>query len=223
MRLYQPSANGGESVIWDDTAEGGPMVGTSGADGLDGHGIVAVDPFGRVSNDLDVVKDAVPAGDEAASPHVAEIDDRNRGWHVILRVPVPAVEGRHPARQIVLGGRVDYRRLEQADDVVYTVRRKLFIDVDQEPFPSFDGWRYYDSHTHTAAEFDPDLSVAAIRKSFGGPAQMVKEAAYAVGMIDAPEQARDRVVITDHNCFFSDSEVIRCGPSAKGVFHMIWV
>ncbi|MBI3893201.1 MAG: hypothetical protein HY303_16910 [Candidatus Wallbacteria bacterium] len=223
MRLVVPQASG-ESLIWEDTAAAGPVVGQSQPLGFDGRQMIAVDSFGKVSTDLDLVQERVAPSDPLASFRVAEIDDSNRGWHVLVRLPIPQAlcQKNHQATATLLG-QIDYKRLPEmpnapADDKTYTIRRKLFIDLDTDGFPTFDGWRYYDTHLHTCAEYDTDLSIKAIRKSYGGPIQMVKEAAYCIGMLEAPDKAKHRVITTDHNCFYSDDELVKCGPSAQGAW-----
>ncbi|MBI4871722.1 MAG: hypothetical protein HY814_09145 [Candidatus Riflebacteria bacterium] len=217
LRIYACGSDASEQVLWEDTADGPPVAASMTDPPLDGTEACAVDAFGHVSKDLDIVRASVAAAAEAPTFRVSEIDDASRGWHIIVRVPIRTGAVSRRQTHVVIGARVDYRRLGENDDTVYTGRRKLYVELDSDGFPVFDGWHYYDSHVHTAAEFDPDLSVKAIRKSFGAPPQMVKEAAYAIGMLDGPQRAKGRVIITDHNCFFSDGEVIRAGPSSVGV------
>ncbi|MBI3267500.1 MAG: S8 family serine peptidase [Planctomycetes bacterium] len=64
--------------------------------------------------------------------------------------------------------------------------------------------RFYDAHMHTITEwhYNDHLDVFSPQKAHGGPIQMIKECAYAVGMIDSPDDVFDKVVTSDHNCFF---------------------
>ncbi len=235
MRLFEPGfeEEDPEILIWEDSLDAGPVFGNSSSLGFDGSKMVAVDGFGKTSRDLDLVQSSLEDGTPNRAWKVSEINDENRGWHIILRLPVPdsAVQWARKARkssmgalgpggfrraQITLSAQVDYRRLGQNDDNIYTIKRKLFIDLDTDGFPTFEGWHYYDTHLHTAAEYDTSTSLTAVRKSYGGPIQMLKEAAYAIGLIEAPELAKNRVITTDHNVFYSDDELLKYGPSATG-------
>ncbi|MBI4866756.1 MAG: hypothetical protein HY816_07365 [Candidatus Wallbacteria bacterium] len=218
MRLLEPGA-AGDSLIWEDTAAGAPVFGRSATLGFEGRQLTAVDGFGQVSGELDLVQEKLDPASPQAPWQVAGIDDENRGWHVILRLPIPRdLWSKDHQAAAVLVGQVDYKRLDKPDEKVYTIRRKLFVDVDTDGFPTFDGWRYYDTHLHTCAEYDTDLSIKAVRKSYGGPIQMVKESAYCVGMLEGTDKAKHRVITTDHNCFYSDDELVKYGPTAQGAW-----
>lgn len=208
--------------IWEDGFTSPPVVARSPASGLDGRGAVAVDPFGRVSRDLDIVKDVVDPNDPNAPWQVDRVHDENRGWHIILRLPITPVAGAslREIRDISIEAQVDYRRLDDPDedDEVHSLRRRLFVRFYPDGLPEWPGWRYYDTHIHSAAEYGTNLSMFAVRKSFGGPVQMLKEAAYAIGMIPSPGMARDRVIVTDHNVFYSDDDIIKTGPTSRGAW-----
>ncbi|MEZ0227808.1 MAG: S8 family serine peptidase [Planctomycetota bacterium] len=74
------------------------------------------------------------------------------------------------------------------------------------PLPSLPGENHsHDVHHHTIAEwfFGSQLNVFAPRKAYGGPIQMVKESAYALGVIGAPDDVKDKIICTDHMCFYN--------------------
>ncbi|MBI5369383.1 MAG: S8 family serine peptidase [Planctomycetes bacterium] len=64
--------------------------------------------------------------------------------------------------------------------------------------------RYFDAHLHTIAEWHhtDTLDVFAPMKNHGGPLQMLKECAYAIGMTDSTTDVYERIVTTDHNAFY---------------------
>lgn len=67
---------------------------------------------------------------------------------------------------------------------------------------------YYDTHVHTVAEwtFTEEVNLFAPEKAYGGPIQMIKESAYAIGLTDSVDEVKGRVITTDHNCFFNDGQ-----------------
>ncbi len=77
-----------------------------------------------------------------------------------------------------------------------------------------EGGVYYDAHVHTVAEWyqSDSFSLLAPRKAWGGPLPMLKEAAYAIGLVDAPDAVKDRVVTTDHNTYYVDGDTLRDRP-----------
>jgi subtilase family protein len=81
---------------------------------------------------------------------------------------------------------------------------------------------YHDVHHHTIAEwnFGSAIDVFAPRKAYGGPLQMVFETAYAMGVIDQPNQqgAFERLITTDHNCFNSRTINDPDGPDRRPPF-----
>lgn len=200
--------------LYEDTREAPPRLQTDPVRGIGGSGTLAVDAWGRVSDDLDLVRDVTQPPSSFAVPL---IEDATRGWHVILRLPVHPSALRANEYPVVLTTEVSYRRLDEGDDTVYTVKRRLHVSLDSQPMPRFPGWVPYDTHVHTIAEYSGDLSTKAIRKAYGGPVQMFKECAHAIGLIDNMGQFKDRVITTDHNTFFSDREYVRHGPTTVGI------
>jgi hypothetical protein len=85
----------------------------------------------------------------------------------------------------------------------------------KEPRPQMPmGAAYYDAHVHTIAEWHQEdgLNLIAARKNLGGPIPMVKEAAYAIGLTDAVDAVKGRVVTTDHNSFLNTGDDIKERP-----------
>ncbi|MBI4860792.1 MAG: hypothetical protein HY815_11100 [Candidatus Riflebacteria bacterium] len=207
----------GVSLLYEDTSASGPVLGQSSTSAFSGREMTAVNGFGVVAPDLDIVRDKVEPGSALAAFAVSEINDDNRGWHTILRLPVPDSAVATGSGQITLLAQVEYRRVSALDTQVYTIKRRLEVTLDRSPLPCLPGWRSFDTHAHTLAEYSSDLSYKAIRKAFGGPVQMLKECALAVGFIDSIDQFKDRVMTTDHNTFFSDREWVRYGPTTSGI------
>jgi hypothetical protein len=207
----------GLSLLYEDTASSKPIVGESTTSSFTGRGMRVVNGFGAVSEDLDIVRSSVPDGDPMAAFAVSTIDDGNRGWHTVFRLPVPEACLAGGVGRVTLLVQVEYQRLDEADDRVLAIKRRLDVFVDERPLPTFPGWWSYDAHVHTLAEFSTDLSYKAIRKAFGGPIQMLRECARAVGLIDDLAGFKDSVITTDHNTFFSDREFVRYGPTTVGI------
>jgi hypothetical protein len=218
IRLFETSSPGQVS-LYEDTNDGPPVVSDSTISAFSGKGITIVNGFGMTTTNLDIVRDAVPAEDSNSAFAIAEINDENRGWHTILRLPVPRVAVAGGTGEISLMAQVDYSRLEAGSDPerIYTIKRRLYVTLDTLPLPNLPGWWAYDAHLHTLAEFSTDLSYKAIRKAYGGPIQMMKECARAIGLIEDINQFRDYVLNTDHNTFFSDKYYVRYGPTTVGI------
>lgn len=193
---------------------GYPPVWGSSPGNLTGQGVRVQDAWGRIAPDTTVVVTGQPAGPW----QVGEVNDENRGFHVMLRLPIPEAPA---GRKLALAGRATIQRLDDAGKAVgapHTVRRRLEIDIDPEPLPMFEGWRSFDTHVHTLAEFDEDTSFRALRKNYGGPLRMVVETLAGLGMVDDPDHPEGRVLTTDHNCYFGDDDFPRVGPTVEGLF-----
>ena len=177
-------------------------------------GVRVQDAWGRIAPDLATVAEGA-----AASPtQIGEVSDENRGFHVMVRIPVtvgPSV------RRVALAGKVEIERLDDAgkptDHKVWPIRRRLEVDVDPEALPMFPGWRTYDTHVHTLAEFDPNTAVKALRKDHGGPMRMILETAKCLGMLEDADDPRGRFITTDHNCYYSDRVFPHFGPTVDGM------
>lgn len=207
----------GLSMLYQDTSASKPFVGSSATSPFTGVGLEVVNGFGETTTDTDIVRDTIEPGSAEARFGVAEINDENRGWHTIFRLPVPQAAVSGGDGRVTLLAQIEYRRVGGIDDRVYTVKRRMDVHLDPRPLPNFAGWWSYDTHLHTLAEFSTDLSYKAIRKAFGGPVQMVKECARAVGFIEHLEDVKGGVIHTDHNTFFSDREFVRYGPTTTGI------
>lgn len=101
-----------------------------------------------------------------------------------------------------------------------TFRRVLRTQVGG-PLPALNaGDRQYDVHFHTMAEYVTEHeggSYNVPKRHFGGPLQMVAEAAFAVGML--PDRGPDnRITIDDltHRVFSTDHAVFYSGPMYFG-------
>ncbi|MBI2943953.1 MAG: hypothetical protein HYY25_07105 [Candidatus Wallbacteria bacterium] len=204
------------ALFW-DAHDRGPAVGGATSTGLSGEGIKLMDGFGRTTSDLDLVSPVEPPQGPNAPWQVAEIHDGNRGWHTILIVPIPEEVSARGASVIHLVASVRYKRLDGPFQTEHTVRRRLEIALDPNPWPSFEGWRSFDTHVHTIAEFSSELTYKALRKNYGGPVRMLFESAYALGFIDDPDNAGDRIITTDHNNYYSDRDHPHYGPTTEGI------
>jgi hypothetical protein len=140
------------------------------------------------------------------------------GWHRILRLPVALFPGKDTLflRTEIVAVPVYERPLSEEIEPLF-FSRTLKIRIADSEFPSLGrGWAYYDVHMHTVAEWSLATDIAAPRKAFGGPIQMIKESAYALGLTQSSSSADfvNRVIATDHNAFFSDAHIIGVGPTS---------
>jgi hypothetical protein len=140
------------------------------------------------------------------------------GWHRIVRLPTTLFQGVDTVflKTEIVAVPIYERPL--ADDVQpYFFSRTLKVHVADRELPSLGStWTYFDVHMHTIAEWSLGRELTAPRKAFGGPVQMIKESAYAMGLIPSLDR-RDflhRVIATDHNAFFSDAHMIPVGPTS---------
>ncbi|NUN48722.1 MAG: S8 family serine peptidase [Candidatus Brocadiae bacterium] len=138
-------------------------------------------------------------------------------WHRIIRVPMadPATNMYFTARAVASYFRfrppsesAGFPSIDQDDITIKVMRVQT---VKPMPMLSKDG-KYWDTHVHTAAEYS--TQIADPRLAWGGPPRMLAWTAYSLGMIDSPDAAalRDKVITTDHNCFFSDQDVPQFPP-----------
>src|SRR5690606_24724921 len=147
---------------------------------------------------------------------------RQPGHYTILRLPRAAL-GAAPAsydEDVFVDAEVAwtnrrkflwvFRRTRQG--TAHKVMKVRFAAQARPTLP--EGGVYYDSHVHTVAEWyqTDSFSLLAPRKAWGGPLPMLGEAAYAIGLVDAPDALKDRVVTTDHNAFYVDGDTLRDRP-----------
>ncbi len=142
-------------------------------------------------------------------------DDRlkERGRHNFLRFPLAAIDSATPPPAPV-ARYVDVRVKWKFHRTIFyffpwvsrgshhTVLRVLVTPHGLPQLPS--GGHYFDAHFHTIAEWchaDP-FRIFAERKAHGGPIQMIQETAWAIGLTGGVNDIRDKVITTDHNCFF---------------------
>ena len=102
-----------------------------------------------------------------------------------------------------------------------TRRWVLRVTFGSDPRPRFAGEDgYYDAHCHTIAEWyqDDTFDPLAPKRNFCGPLPMLAEVAHAVGLTDAVDAVRGRVITTDHNAALNPGDVLRerpqLGPSS---------
>ncbi len=196
-----PAAPG--TVVYDDTASpAGPVEPAIAVPGL-----VLVDEEGEI-----VTK---PGGTPDLNLFLDEALVMN-GRHAILRIPrdafaVPAVPPAGVAKYLQVD--VHWTAYAFLGDAVPvkdgTQKWTLRVLFGTTPMPTLPGEsRYYDTHLHTIAEWhqspDPESEPFAPSKAYGGPIQMVREAAYAVGLIEDPADTVNTVITTDHNNFHAD-------------------
>lgn len=140
-------------------------------------------------------------------------DDRVRNfWHYIMRIPLAALgpNGTPSVRYL-------YAEVEWSRQVLFwrqklSNHRVLRVLVEPTQFPSFDpSDRYFDTHVHTIAEQSTSgvLDVNGAHKAYAGPAVMLVESSYALGLVQTqPHDGnwsayQDSIVVTDHNIFYS--------------------
>lgn len=63
--------------------------------------------------------------------------------------------------------------------------------------------RYYDPHTHTISEWT-NVSVSLAKKNYGGPIEMMRRSARAMGFIEGLD-VKNRLVTTDHSFYYVDT------------------
>ncbi|MBI3268600.1 MAG: S8 family serine peptidase [Planctomycetes bacterium] len=86
-----------------------------------------------------------------------------------------------------------------------TTKKMLKVRFETSDLPTLPGEaKYFDAHVHTIAEwyFSDHLEIFSPMQAYGGPIQMVKECAWAVGLTSSLDDVKDNVVTTDHNCFY---------------------
>jgi hypothetical protein len=138
------------------------------------------------------------------------------GWHRILRLPLARLSGKATVfLKTEIVAQAVYER--EVPLLPFVMSRTLKVQVADQEFPTLGaGWRYFDAHVHSIAEWSLSRLLLAPRKAFGGPVQMIKESASALGLLPTLD-VRDRVIITDHNAFFSDKWVVPVGPTAAAL------
>jgi hypothetical protein len=200
-----------------------------------GGDFVVIDEDGNnVSSNI--VGSDIPSGEIGSGIHcdVDKTTDTVGGWHRIIRIPINKLSGRKLVflkTEIVAKPVYDKKVPEdyiKKNRIFYS--RTLRIYISKEPFPSLgNDWHYFDAHNHTIAEWSQGRKLLSPRKAFGGPIQMVKESALAMGLVSLKYKERkqiidfkDRVIATDHNAFFSDNFVVSVGPSAGKPIDFTW-
>lgn len=151
------------------------------------------------------------------------------GRHEILRMPRAALglsSGGASVEEVFLDVRMawSYRRvIFYVFSSTRTGAHRKVLRVESTPggLPRLPGENhYYDAHFHTIAEwsFGSPLDLFAPRKAYGGPLQMVKEVARCLGLTGAGGSVRNRVVTTDHNCFYNTGIPDPDGPRNRPPF-----
>jgi len=198
----EPAAPG--TLIYDDSSAAGstlpPAVAGPGLVLVDEEGAPYVGTGGAPSLDL--------FHDEALTMN---------GRHAILRIP-RALFGAStsPVTAVVKYLQVDAHWTYTAfagdaipikDGIQKWTLRVAFTTAAMPTLPG-EG-HYYDTHLHTIAEWhqspDPESEVFAPSKAYGGPIQMVRESAYAVGLVEDPSDTVNTVITSDHNNFHADT------------------
>ncbi len=203
-----------------------------------GNDFVVIDENGnKVSPNI--AGSDIPSGETDSGIHcdVAKTTETVGGWHRIIRIPINKLSGR---KQVFLKTEIVAKPVYDNDEKVpdeYIKEKRIFfsrtlrIYVGDEPFPSLDeNWHYFDAHIHTIAEWSQGRKLLSPRKAFGGPIQMIKESALAMGLISSIyknekeeiDDFKDQVIATDHNAFFSDDFVVSVGPSAGKPKEFTW-
>ena len=212
LRFSRISVYAGPDTIYEDTDTGPPVRGRE---------LVIV-------NELGASTDGNLAGGPTACAEEPPVEcdvPKPGGWHRIIRIPV----SRFPTRDVVhlkieaVAHPVYNEKVTDAAPVVFS--RTLQVRIAPEALPSLGvAWRYYDAHMHTVAEWSRARGLLAPRKAFGGPVQMIKESAFMMGLTESVEADGflDRVIVTDHNAFFSDDSMIGGGPTSVEIPNFSW-
>jgi hypothetical protein len=192
-RVLERSAaapSGAGRVIYEDTA-GGTTTAPAG--------LVVTDELGQP---------ITRAG--APDPRLFAHGDLDRpGRYTILRLPrdafaIAPVPARDEVRFVEVD--VEWTKRRRFLGLITTTtsgrtRKVLRVVFAAAPRPHLPGsGAYYDAHLHTVAEWThtDSFDLMAPRKNFGGPIPMVQECALALGLTDALDAARGRVITTDH-------------------------
>lgn len=203
MRIESITIHQGDQQVFRDVPGEPPSAGAS---------FTVVDETGReVSSDI-----AGSPGGCKGSERPCDIPHPG-GWHRIIRIPISQLQSRqfiYLKTEMVLSAVYE----QETPDALKTLfSNTLRIQLSDLPLPSLgEEWHYFDAHMHSIAEWTLDEGLLAPRKAFGGPIQMVKESAYAIGLTASVDQKDfvDHVIATDHNAFFSDEAVVAVGPTA---------
>lgn len=182
--------SGAGRVIYDDVAGGATLAPS---------GLVVLDELGRP-----ITRAGAP--DPRLFAH-ADLDTPGR--YAILRLPrdafgVAPVPARDEERFVEVD--VEWTKRRRFLGLLTTTRtgrtrKVLRVVFAAAPRPHLPGsGAYFDAHLHTVAEWThtDSFDLMAPRKNFGGPIPMVQECALALGLTDAFDAARGRVITTDH-------------------------
>ncbi|RME88918.1 MAG: peptidase S8 [Planctomycetota bacterium] len=198
IRIYQndqPVSSPSGQLIYEDTYSGQPTKTTAGMEIVDEMG-KPLTKNGKL--DLNLFQDR---------------PIRLRGRHNILRfprgslgIPLSPKTTQKKYYSVYLKWKY-YRHLFW---IFYWVRKgsyekHLAVRYTATELPSLPGeGHYFDVHHHTIAEwfFAPFYKLLAPKKDFGGPIQMIKENAYAWGITPRLDDVKNKVITTDHNCFY---------------------
>ena len=189
------------TVVYDDSAMLGgviePEIAAAGLVQVDEDGAEVLRPDG--SKNLNLFKDAAQT---------------MNGRHAILRIPRAALGiAAMPSAPVKKYFQVDihwkfYTLAGAAIPVKTGLQRwTLMSEFGVGKLPSLPGANhYYDTHNHTIAEWYQAVEVEpfAPMQAYGGPIQMIRESAYAIGLIDDPSDTHGKVVTTDHNAFYKN-------------------
>jgi len=200
--------NGSGRVLYDDVFNGAASTTTAAP------GTVVLDEEGQ------------PVLDAAGSPDLRLFQHdtlRVPGRYNIIRLPraafgVAPVPARDEVRflEVELAWRSRRRFLGSVSIPRSGTRRwVLRVALAAEPLPQLPGGgRYFDAHVHTITEWNQDDSFDPLspKRNHGGPIPMVKEAAYALGLTDAVDAVRGRVVTSDHNAGYNVGDTLTERP-----------
>ncbi|MBI4614490.1 MAG: S8 family serine peptidase [Planctomycetes bacterium] len=195
---WSETPSGSWNLVYHDTKGAPPALVAEGLTIVDEDGKGLVGPGGA--------PDANLFGDQRLTEH---------GRHNILRVPLAALGVTEPPAKPVdryIDMSIRWRFQRKIFFFFTWVKKKTYhqvlkISVTPYQLPRLPGnGHYYDCHFHTTAEWyhASPWAIFAPEKAYGGPIQMIRETAYAMGLIPSTEAIRDKIITTDHNCFFWD-------------------
>ncbi len=195
ITVFQDSRIIYEDKCYEDNIDRQPSLGGS---------LQVIDEYGEVSSPNLV-----------GSSKRSIVVSRPGGWHRIIRIPSVNMNKEEVFFKTEIVAKLEYEKPVDNKSLIYFSRSLRVNIANYKTLPSLGyEWHYYDAHFHTIAEWSLGEKLLSPRKAFGGPIQMIKESAYAMGLIDSIYSLTDRVIATDHNSFFSDDFVLPVGPSA---------
>lgn len=207
----------GRQILYEDTDQAEPSAGKHFRV-LDEDGKVVTSDIAGGEDRCGVPKrDAKKDAGAPQRPEAPACDVRKPGgWHRVIQIPLSGFSGKDTVflkTEIVMEAVYDPPIKTEA---VY-FSRTLRVQIADDEFPSLGpNWRYFDVHMHTIAEWSLDTKLLAPRKAYGGPLEMIKQSAWAMGLVNwraGDDGFKNRVIVTDHNAFFSDGWTIDVGPT----------